>query len=241
METAPPRARPSAITRRWARRAGLGLVLAVVLYWRCAPRPEFLPLATLVDGPSPAQAAGVLIFLHGYGGDNRRAARIATPLRQAGLPPDVSIVFIEAPFSTGLGHSWGFTRDEQAISRARIRALLRDLLAGSRAPRARVVVAGFSQGAGVAIDTAIEEPRIGAFASLSPCQSWLRGELPKHRDLRVLLAYGTHDTRCPIEESRSLARVLDEAHEPARYIEFDGGHTIPPEVVRALADLVMAP
>jgi hypothetical protein len=52
-----------------------------------------------------------------------------------------------------------------------------------------VVLAGFSQGAGVAIDTAVEE-------------------------------------------SRSLARVLDEAHRPAQYVEFDGPHTIPMVVVR---------
>jgi phospholipase/carboxylesterase len=68
----------------------------------------------------------------------------------------------------------------------------------------------------------------------------LRGQLPKREDVRVLLAHGAHDARCPVEESRSLARVLESAHKPAQYIEFDGGHTVPPEVVRALAAFAVA-
>ena len=69
----------------------------------------------------------------------------------------------------------------------------------------------------------------------------LRGELPKRDDLRVLLAHGAEDPVCPVEESRSLARMLDEAHKPAQYVEFDGGHTIPGVVVRALAKFATAP
>jgi phospholipase/carboxylesterase len=96
-----------------------------------------------------------------------------------------------------------------------------------------VVIAGFSQGATLALDTAAEEPRIGAVASLSPCYSERRGDLPG-RDLRFFLAHGTRDTTCPVEESRSLAKVLERAGKRPRYIEFDGPHTIPPEVVKAL-------
>jgi phospholipase/carboxylesterase len=164
---------------------------------------------------------------------------MVSQLREAGLPADVAIVRVEAPFTTGFGHSWGDTEADQATSRARVRARLRELLGDSDLPSARVVIAGFSQGAGMAIDMAVEEPRIGAVASFSPCYSRLRGELPK-RDLRVLLAHGTKDTVCPIEESRSLARALEAAHKPARYIEFDGAHTVPPEVVRALVELTTA-
>jgi len=160
-------------------------------------------------------------------------------LRAAGLPADVAIVRMEAPYSTGFGHQWGDTREDQATSRARLRARLRELLGDSDLPRARVVIAGFSQGAGVAIDMAVEEPRIGAVASFSPCYSSLRGELPKKSDLRILLVHGTSDAVCPVEESRSLARALEAAHVPARYIEFDGAHTVPPEAVRALVELTM--
>ena len=65
-------------------------------------------------------------------------------------------------------------------------------------------------------------------------------ELPKRDDLRILLAHGNEDAHCPVEESRSLARVLEAAHKPAQTIEFDGGHVIPPEVVKKLAAFATA-
>jgi predicted esterase len=230
--------------RRSASRVAVALAvsaLAVVLYVRRSPRPQHLPLATSIDGPTPAHAAGVLVYLHGRGSGLGRAERIVARLREAGLPPDFTIVSLEGPFSSGFGHAWGDTAEEQAASRSRVRSRLKDLLGDGGPRHDRVVIAGFSQGAGVAIDTAIEEPRIGAVASFSPCLSMLRGALPKRDDLRILLAHGAHDTQCPVEESRSLARVLEVAHKPAQYIEFDGGHVVPAEVVRALAAFATVP
>lgn len=103
-----------------------------------------------------------------------------------------------------------------------------------------MIVAGFSQGAGVAIDLAVEEPRLGRLASFSPCYSWLRGALPE-RDVRVFLAHGKADAVCPVEESRSLARVLDAAGRPPTYVEFEGGHEIPREVARRFVAFVTQP
>ena len=194
-----------------------GVALAVALYWRNGPRPESLPLATSIDGPPPAHAAGVIVFLHGLGGSISRAARIVPSLRNAGLPPDYAIVLVEAPFSTGLGHSWGHTPEEQARSRARLRSRIDELFGDAGPPRRRVIIAGFSQGAGVALDMAVEDRRIGAVASLSPCLSMLRGEIPRRDDLRILLAHGNEDAHCPVEESRSLAPGSRCRREPLEY------------------------
>jgi dipeptidyl aminopeptidase/acylaminoacyl peptidase len=54
----------------------------------------------------------------------------------------------------------------------------------------------------------------------------------------VLLAHGSSDQRCPVEESRSLARALAAANKPAQNIEFDGGHVVPDEVLRAFVRFV---
>ena len=61
-------------------------------------------------------------------------------------------------------------------------------------------------------------PGIGAVASFSPCLSMLRGELPKREHLRILLAHGSHDERCPVEESRSLARPRSRRRAQARAV-----------------------
>jgi predicted esterase len=204
-------------------------VLVILFYWQFVPRPERFGLATIVDGPAPRDATGVVVFLHGLGRGFGQGEGIARRLRSAGLAPNVSIVIVRAPYRFGLfGFSWGNTPEERARSRARLRSML-----GSLHAHHRVVIAGFSQGATLALDTAAEEPRIGAVASLSPCYSENRGQLPS-RDLRFLLAHGTRDSNCPAEESRSLAKVLGSMNKPVRYIEFDGKHEMPREVIEAL-------
>jgi predicted esterase len=205
--------------------------VAAFCSWRFVPRPERLGLATVIDGPAPQNAGGVVIFLHGLNRGFNEGRTVARELREAGLPADISIVLIRAPYGHGvLGFSWGDTPEARARSRARIRAELDRLRVPSRG---HVVIAGFSQGATLALDTAAEEPRIGAVASLSPCYSERRGDLAA-RDLRFLLAHGARDTTCPVEESRSLARVLERSGRRVHYVEFDGPHGIPPEVVTAL-------
>ena len=87
-----------------------------------------------------------------------------------------------------------------------MRARRADLLGPHGPPPTRVVRAGFSQGAGLAADVAVEEPRIGAVASLSACAFWLRGALTKRTGLRVLLAHGSHDAVCPLNEWEALVR-----------------------------------
>ena len=228
----------------WSRRvlrAVVATAVAALLTWRLVPRPLSLPLATRVDGPPPADAAGVVVFLHGKSGGLETGELMVKALREAGLPGNVAVVLVEGPYHTWFGHQWGDTAAQQASSRQRLRSRLRQLLGDRGPPRDRVIVAGFSQGAGVALDVAVEEPRIGGVASLSPCQSMLRGELPMRDNLRVLLAHGAADAVCPVEESRSLARMLEEAHKPPRFVEFDGSHIIPMEVVRALATFATAP
>jgi predicted esterase len=208
-------------------------VLGILFYWHFAPRPEQFGLAMMVDGPAPSDAAGVVVFLHGLGRGRAQGEEVARRLRSAGLTPDVSIVILQAPYRFGLfGFSWGDTPKERERSRARLRSMLSSLHA-----QGRVAIAGFSQGATLALDTAAEEPRIGAVASFSPCYSEKRGQLP-NRTLRFLLAHGTRDASCPVEESRSLAKVLGSMNKPVRYIEFDGKHEMPREVIEALATFV---
>ncbi|HEX2670941.1 MAG TPA: dienelactone hydrolase family protein [Polyangiaceae bacterium] len=227
-------------SRRTASYVLAAIAVTLTAFMRLCPRPASLPLETAVDGPAPAAAAGVLVLLHGRGGNIARSSELVKRLRQAGLPADVSVVLLEGPFPTNFGHAWGNDAAQQATSRARVRARLGELLGAHGPSPERVVLAGFSQGAGIAGDIVTEEPRIGALASFSPCGFWLRAQLPKRKSLRVLLAHGSRDDVCPVNESRSLATVLKGAQVPVQYLEFDGGHTVPAEVVRALVAFTIA-
>ena len=204
-------------------------IIAVAAAMPFAARAQALALATVVDGPRPRDAEGVIVFLHGLGRGTEQGGDFARRLRAAGLPPGVSVVVVRAPYRFNLfGFSWGDDAEERAHSRARLRATIEALHA-----RKRIVLAGFSQGAGMALDTAAEEPLVAGVASLAPCASDNRGVLPQ-RDLRFLLAHGARDPVCPVEESRSLAKVLEAAGRPVRYIEFHGRHEMPRDVIEAI-------
>jgi len=235
------RARPR-LTRGRVVGALIALAAIGVAAHRFWVRPRSMPLATFVDGPAPSRASGVIFVLHGRGGGvGGRMRELVSALRAAGLGADVSVVLVEGPFATWTGNSWGDGVNDFVESRRRVQAIVRDMR-GDRGPEnGRVVIAGFSQGAAIAADLAAVEPTIGALASFSPCWIGLREALPQRKELRVLLAHGTRDHVCPVAESRTLADSLQAARVPVRYVEFEGGHEIPPEVVRALVAFASAP
>lgn len=233
-----PRSPPRPAWHRWLTVAALTASVAVAAQLtlpRGVDRPEPLPLLEAVDGPGPDAASAAVVYLHGLGRTLRQGEDLARRLRAAGLPSSVAVISLEGPYSARRGQHWGGTAEAQARSRTRIREALRPWL--ERSPPLPVTLVGFSQGAGVAADLAVEEPRITALAAFAPCFMWLRGELPGRKGLRVLLAHGARDERCPPSESRTLAPVLERAGVPVRYLEFDGGHVVPDEVVAALVAL----
>ena len=49
---------------------------------------------------------------------------------------------------------------------------------------------------------------------------------------RYFLSHGTQDDILPIDHTRQIVRDLRRANLDAHLREFDGGHTVPPEVAR---------
>jgi hypothetical protein len=93
-----------AYRRRLVLRAMGAIAIAALLIRRLVPRPAFLPLATRVDGPPPADAAAVIVFLHGKSGGLETGERMVRALREVGLPGNVAIVLVEGPYHTWFGH-----------------------------------------------------------------------------------------------------------------------------------------
>lgn len=229
---------PAWKTNLW--RAGAALVVLLVfavVYVRCGERPSFLALSTRIDGRSPAEARRTLMFLHGHGGSNGSVAWIADALREAGLPDDVSIVFVEAPFSHVTGRTWGHTEADLQRSEERVRALI-----GQRfppgTPPSKVFIAGFSQGAGIAADVAANDSRVGGVASIAACRFRAEEALTAREGLAILIAHGDHDSVCPPRVSRALVDRLRSAGRKPVYVDFVDDHVITPTVIRWLVDFV---
>ncbi len=172
---------------------------------------------------SIGQPATLVVTLHGAGGDARGGL---APLRA--LADEFGLLLL-APESRG--RTWdvlvgGFGPDVEVIDRALTRAFDRYVV-----DPARVIVAGFSDGASYALSLGITNGDIfGSVLAFSPgfaAPGTTRGSP------RLFISHGTGDGVLGIDAtSRKLVPRFRGAGYDVRYLEFEGGHTVPPEVAR---------
>lgn len=127
------------------------------------------------------------------------------------------------------------------LARDAVRAAARAL--HERAPGLPLVVAGFSQGAMLALDCVFQEPPLAvdalalwsasrlAFAEWMPALHRLRG-------VRVELLHGRGDANFALAAGRSLHDALVAEGADARWSSFEGGHEIPLQAWVGLRRLV---
>ena len=176
-------------------------------------------------GPAPRAA---VIWMHGLGADGHDFEPIVPEL---GLPDSLPVRFVfphapMRPVTINAGmvmRAWydvggqGGTRreDEQGVraSQRAIEALIeREKKRGLTA--ARIVLAGFSQGGAMALQTGLRHPeRLAGLLVLSsflPLPDTLAAEAsPANRDVPIFMAHGTHDPLIPVSRARdSRDRLL---------------------------------
>jgi len=189
------------------------------------------PLETIELETGPRPAASV-IWLHGLGADGHDFEPIVPELD---LPPApaVRFVFPHAPtmpvaINGGMVmRAWydvygldGARREDEAgirASQARVEALLaREKARGVSA--ARIVLAGFSQGGAVALQTGLRHAeRLAGVLALStylPLAATLPAEASvANRDVPIFMAHGIHDPVIPIDRAiRSRDRLTEIAY-----------------------------
>jgi phospholipase/carboxylesterase len=139
-----------------------------------------------------------------------------------------------------------FQESEASPEVVRARVLLSELVEGVRAafalPYTRMVLAGFSQGAWLANDLAFRLP--GSPAALVTWSGvlFLREEwaqrAPARAGLRVLQSHGTAESLLPFALGQTLRRFYEEYRLAVDFLSFPGTHTVPPEAVRRLLQLL---
>ncbi len=220
------------------------LVAVVLLVGRCSlgvvDRPRALGLSHTTRGASLSEAERVVVVLHGYGGDEDDLRRLAREVVDLGAPDKTAFVFAEGPYKAGLGRAWWTTTNpaERADSEERVSALVDSILAKTGLPADKVFLAGFSQGASLAIEVALQrEGSVGGVVAFSPCAdrvAW--SELAaRHAPIPVVVAHGKSDRICRFSGGEGIASALAAAGHPARVVAFDGDHQITVDGERALA------
>ncbi len=172
----------------------------------------------------PARPAPLLVLLHGAGGEARQLIDLFVETAEARgyliLSPD------------SRGRTWdvimgGFGADVTFLDRAL--ALVFERFA---VDPARVAVGGFSDGASYALSIGVTNGALfGHILAFSP---GFAAPVETHGSPKIFVSHGVEDRVLPIDPcSRRLVPALRKAGYDVDYREFDGGHTVPPEMVTA--------
>jgi len=129
-----------------------------------------------------------------------------------------------------------------ASARRKLQGCIEALLAGSGLGPERVVLGGFSQGGMLATDLALHwEHRPAALVGLSSvpitADTW-RKLAPRRAGLPVILSHGRQDPILPYSEGEALRDLLAAAGLAVEFIPFDGPHTVHPDALDRVAELL---
>ena len=207
---------------------------------------ELLNAVQLDTGRDPAAS---VIWLHGLGADGRDFVPIVGELE---LPPkSIRFIFPHAPMrpvtiNNGMVmRAWydivggDLTRREDERGVRASQALAEALVARERergVPAAGIVLAGFSQGGAIALQTGLRHPeRLAGIMALStyvPIAASLAAEAhPGSRDVPIFMAHGTQDPIIPIDRARRSRELLGELGYAVEWHEYPMPHSVSPQEI----------
>ena len=194
------------------------------------------------EGPFPT-----ILALHGWGANAHDLFGLA-PYMHGG---EALVLCPQGPIEMSLGeglrgYGWfplteGQPSDPEAVAQAPklVREFLDESLSRYPIDRRKLLVLGFSQGAVIAYDLALRDPE--TYAGLIALSSWLPAEMvasiPKqdaHQNLPTLVVHGTEDQMIPVARAQESRAKLLEYGVPLTYREFEMGHEIQVDALRAL-------
>ena len=205
----------------------------------------------LETGPRPTAA---VIWLHGLGADGYDFEPIVPELDLPAAPA-VRFVFPHAPMRPitinggAVMRGWydvltldGGRREDDAGVRAS-QASVEELIAREAArgvSAARLVLAGFSQGGAIALQTGLRHPeRLAGIMALStylPLASTLASEASAaNRDVPILMAHGRHDSLLPIERATISREALRAAGYKIEWHDYAMEHSVSREQIEDIA------
>lgn len=177
----------------------------------------------------------MVVMMHGRGADMNDLADLA-PM----LDPGARFVFPNAPraWEAGPGMTFGWTwfdgwppeRTSVAASREVLLQFIDEITA--KYPTTKLVIAGFSQGAMMALDVGLRGEVAGIVAMSGGLYEL---DLPAtlHK-APVLIAHGTTDDVVPVSYARRARLLLEEQGFDVEYHEYPMGHQVVMEEVQVV-------
>ena len=207
-------------------------------------------LSTVEVNPSTTPTAAV-IWLHGFGADGHDFESV---IPQLNLPASLSVRFIfpHAPMrniATMKGDSvraWFDIDVSQGIDLNGIKKStfqLKDLIQqeiDNGIPAERIVLAGFSQGGSIALNTALfyRKPLAGilALSTFLPMLETLGTKKSKHNSaIPILLCHGNKDEMLPLALGKAGFDTLNSHNYAVEWREYDMAHCVCPQQIQDIS------
>jgi phospholipase/carboxylesterase len=206
--------------------------LVVLLHGFGAPADDLIPLGSVMSVPD--------------------GTRFAFPAAPVGLPAMfgpgrawwmIDIGRFERVQGGDLSQLADEVPDGLAEARAHVMAMLDELPAAVGVAPERIALGGFSQGAMLSCDVALrsERPLAGVvlMSGVMLCRpEWLR-LMPARKGLPVFQSHGREDPLLPFALARELRDAMSAAGLAVDWIEFRGGHEIPPQVLAGASEFLL--
>jgi phospholipase/carboxylesterase len=195
-----------------------------------------------------SKPAASIIWLHGLGADGHDFEPIVPELK---LAKPVRFVFPHAParpvtINQGMRmRAWydilqlgGGPEDEAGIRASQ--RMMEQLIKQQPVPVNRVVMAGFSQGGAIALQTALRYPeRLAGVLALStylPLAGSLQSERsPANQGIPIFMAHGSYDDIIPLRRAEESRKLLEAAGYPVEWHEYPMPHSVCAEEIADMA------
>ena len=216
--------------------------------------PQALEVIEIETGSKPRAA---VIWLHGLGADGHDFEPIVPELR---LPASKPVRFIfpnapQRPVTINMGmrmRAWydilqmgGGKEDEDGIreSQAQIEALI-DGEVKRGIPQGRIVLAGFSQGGAIVLQTALRQREklagIMALSTYLPLSKTLAAErTPESGALPIFMAHGRFDNMIGIDRAAQSRDALLALGYKVEWHEYPMQHSVCPEEIADIAAFLL--
>lgn len=213
-------------------------------------------LETIEIETAPAPTAAI-IWLHGLGADGNDFAPIVPELNLRGAPA-IRFIFPHAPLrpvtinNGQVMRAWydisfddltGHTRkaDEHGVRASQ--AQIEQLIAREQdrnIPSKHIVLAGFSQGGAIALQTGLRHPHplagIMALSTYLPLAGSLAQEAaPANARINIFMAHGTQDPVVPHAMGKAAHAHLQQAGYPVQWHEYPMPHSVCHEEIRDIS------
>jgi predicted esterase len=189
---------------------------------------EKAALLYVPKGYVPKNAMPLIVMLHGAGGSGRHAIDLVT------AAADKLGFIILAPSSRAA--SWDVISSRRyGADVVSIDAALKQVFANYAVDPERLAVGGFSDGASYALSLGIANG--GLFSHIIAFSPGFMAPTRAQGQPRIFISHGVQDQVLPIQMcSRKIVPRLKAAGYAVDYREFQGGHSVPPQLARAAYD-----